>query len=26
MTRRTDWAEYEDAPRGWGGKGEGGSA
>ncbi|MEV3907034.1 recombination regulator RecX [Streptomyces canus] len=26
MTRRTDWAEYEDAPRGWGGKGDGGSA
>ncbi|MEU0211672.1 recombination regulator RecX [Streptomyces canus] len=26
MTRRTDWAEYEDAPRGWSGKGEGGSA
>ncbi|MFI6442873.1 recombination regulator RecX [Streptomyces sp. NPDC050759] len=26
MTRRTDWAEYEDAPRGWSGKGDGGSA
>ncbi|WP_329294218.1 recombination regulator RecX [Streptomyces pseudovenezuelae] len=26
MTRRTDWAEYEDAPRGWGGRGDGGSA
>ncbi|WP_280848948.1 MULTISPECIES: recombination regulator RecX [unclassified Streptomyces] len=26
MTRRTDWAEYEDAPRGWGGEGDGGSA
>ncbi|MEU0029391.1 recombination regulator RecX [Streptomyces sp. NPDC006335] len=26
MTRRTDWAEYEDAPRGRGGKGDGGSA
>ncbi|WP_405554901.1 recombination regulator RecX [Streptomyces canus] len=26
MTRRTDWAEYEDAPRGWSGKGGGGSA
>ncbi|MFF1725591.1 recombination regulator RecX [Streptomyces sviceus] len=26
MTRRTDWAEYEDAPRGWGGGGDGGSA
>ncbi|MDQ1067185.1 recombination regulator RecX [Streptomyces canus] len=26
MTRRTDWAEYEDAPRGWGGKDDGGSA
>ncbi|MEV7739588.1 recombination regulator RecX [Streptomyces sp. NPDC088921] len=26
MTRRTDWAEYEDAPRGWGGKGDGGPA
>ncbi|WP_406160794.1 recombination regulator RecX [Streptomyces sp. NBC_00882] len=26
MTRRTDWADYEDAPRGWGGKGDGGSA
>ncbi|MCX5261851.1 recombination regulator RecX [Streptomyces canus] len=25
MTRRTDWAEYEDAPRGRGGKGDGGS-
>jgi regulatory protein len=26
VTRRTDWAEYEDAPRGWGGRGDGGSA
>ncbi|MFF1308899.1 recombination regulator RecX [Streptomyces sp. NPDC058307] len=26
MTRRTDWAEYQDAPRGWGGQGDGGSA
>jgi regulatory protein len=26
VTRRTDWAEYEDAPRGRGGKGDGGSA
>ncbi|MET7687040.1 recombination regulator RecX [Streptomyces sp. NPDC005483] len=26
MTRRTDWAEYEGAPREWGGKGDGGSA
>ncbi|MCX4856433.1 recombination regulator RecX [Streptomyces canus] len=26
MTRRTDWAEYEDAPRGRGGKDDGGSA
>ncbi|MEX1654787.1 recombination regulator RecX [Streptomyces pseudovenezuelae] len=26
MTRRTDWAEYEDASRGWGERGDGGSA
>ncbi|MET8081412.1 recombination regulator RecX [Streptomyces sp. NPDC005303] len=26
MTRRTDWAEYEDTPRGWGARGDGGSA
>ncbi|MFK4106634.1 recombination regulator RecX [Streptomyces sp. NPDC019531] len=26
MTRRTDWAEYEGAPGGWGGKGDGSSA
>ncbi|MFJ9154770.1 recombination regulator RecX [Streptomyces sp. NPDC102270] len=26
MTRRTDWAGYEDAPRGWSGKDDGGSA
>ncbi|MEV7073037.1 recombination regulator RecX [Streptomyces sp. NPDC093990] len=26
MTRRTDWAEYEDAPRGRGAQGDGGSA